>query len=132
MAFLPRPFINPNLIDGAFTGQRKVQHVTNDGFGSSRYRERGQNSCSIGPIGRHSDGLEGFNQPIRHACIPPDQPGKAFRKNTLGTRSLATDPLAHTQFEQQVPPTKGDIGNGTLIAAVDTMTTRPTLWARSC
>ncbi len=38
--FLPRPLVYAHLVDGAFTGQRKVQYMTNDGFSTRWHPQR--------------------------------------------------------------------------------------------
>lgn len=58
-------------------------------------------------------------QPVRHARVALDQPWEALGKDALGTRSQRTDPLADEQLEHQTSPAKSDIGNGALIATVD-------------
>jgi hypothetical protein len=48
-----------------------------------------------------------------------NQLGKALSEDTLGTRSLATDPLAYEQLEYKTSPPKSNIGQSALIATMD-------------
>jgi len=116
---LPGPFVYAGNTNGAVFWQRKLEHTTDDGFRRGGHAERRDDLCRVGSIGGHPDRLERLNQPIGHACVALDQFGEAFGKDTLGTRSERTDPLAYEQLEHKTSPAKSDIGNRALIATMD-------------
>jgi len=119
VAFLPRPLIYAHLAHRAFAGEGKLQDASDDGLGGREHAKGRGNLRGIGSIGEHSGRLECLDQPISHPGVTLDHLWEAFSKDVLGTQSLWTDPLAHQQFERETSPTKREINNGALIAAVD-------------
>src|SRR5881396_757018 len=66
--------------------------------------------------------IEGLDQTVCHACIPPHQPSKLFGKDALGTAVQWADPFPNQKVERESLSNTSEVCNSAGVSAVHART----------